>query len=194
MAIPAIILAAGASRRLGQPKQLVAFGNEALLERAMRLTREAGTAPVLVVLGANFAPICASVPFGGAIPVMNEKWEQGLSTSIHAGLTEAAVRAPEASGVLLLPCDLPRLTASHLQQMLKAFERHVQTAIVASSYAGIRGVPAIFPRIAFPALFTLEGDKGARPVIERPPCAVIALPFPGGDVDIDVPADLARLK
>lgn len=194
MAIPAIILAAGASRRLGQPKQLVALGSEALLERAIRLAREAWTSPVLVVLGANFASICASIRFGDAIPIMNENWEQGLSTSIHVGLSEADVRAPGAPGALLMSCDQPRLTPSHLQALVKAFSGHAEPAIVASSYAGIRGVPAIFPRIAFPGLAALEGDKGARTVIEHPPCAVIALPFPGGEVDVDVPADLARLK
>ena len=194
MAVPAIILAAGASSRLGQPKQLVGFEGELLLERAVRIAREAGNSPVLVVLGANFAPICASIPFDGAIPVLNEKWEQGLSTSIHAGLLEAEAYAPGAAGVLLMPCDQPRLTASHLRALLKAFGRHTNEVIVASSYANVRGVPAIFPRIAFPSLMALSGDKGARGVIENPPCALIALPFPGGEVDVDVPADLAKLK
>lgn len=164
-----------------------------MLERALRLAREARAEPVLVVLGANFAPICANIPFDGAIPVLNEKWEQGLSTSIHAGLAEVEARASDVPGILLMPCDQPRLTTTHLRALLKAFERHAEQAIVASAYAGTRGVPAVFPRSSFPALFGLHGDKGARPVIKHPPCEVVAVPFPGGEVDLDVPADLARL-
>jgi molybdenum cofactor cytidylyltransferase len=194
MTIPAIILAAGASRRLGQPKQLVGFAGEALLERALRLAKESGAAPVLAVLGANFAPICASIPFDGAIPVLNDKWEQGMSTSIQAGLNEAEVRAPRASGALLMPCDQPRLSARHLRALLTAFEEQPAPSIIVSAYAGTQGIPAVFPRSSFGVLHSLQGDKGARSLLAKPPCPVIALPFEGGEVDIDLPSDLAQLE
>ena len=194
MTIPAIILAAGASRRLGQPKQLVGFAGEALLERALRLAKESGAAPVLAVLGANFAPICASIPFDGAIPVLNDKWEQGMSTSIHAGLNEAEVRAPRASGALLMPCDQPRLSARHLRALLTAFEAQPAPSIIASAYAGIQGIPAVFPRSSFGALRSLHGDTGARALLAKSQCPVIALSFEGGELDIDLPSDLAQLE
>lgn len=85
MSVGAIILAAGASRRLGQPKQLLKFRGETLLERAIRLAGEAGAAPVLAVLGSQFEAICASVSFNYSIPVYNDRWQQGLSSTIHSG-------------------------------------------------------------------------------------------------------------
>jgi molybdenum cofactor cytidylyltransferase len=194
MSIAAIILAAGASRRLGQPKQLVACAGESLLERALRLAREAGASPVLVVLGANFAPICASIPFNEAIPVFNEKWEQGISSSIHAGLNEADVRAPEATGALIMACDQPRLSADHLRGLLRLFSDQPERTIVASSYAGTNGIPAVFPRSVYGKLHSLHGDKGARALLAKPPCRLIVIPFEGGEVDIDLPSDLARLE
>ncbi|HEX3894083.1 MAG TPA: nucleotidyltransferase family protein [Terracidiphilus sp.] len=193
MRVAAIILAAGASRRLGQPKQLVGFAGETLLERALRLAKEAGAAPVLAVLGANFAPICASIPFNEAIPVFNEKWEEGMSSSIHAGLQEADVRAPEAVGALVMSCDQPRLSVEHLRALMQAFAVRTAPTIVASTYAGAYGIPAIFPRSVYPKLHALHGDKGARALLTKPPCEIIALPFEGGEVDIDRPEDLAHL-
>jgi CTP:molybdopterin cytidylyltransferase MocA len=194
MSVAAIILAAGPSSRLGRPKQLVGFGGESLLERALRLAKEAQASPVLVVLGANFAPICASIPFDRAIPVFNEKWQQGMSTSIHAGLSEADVRAPESSGALVMPCDQPRLSSEHLRALLQAFAAQAKATIIASAYAGIHGIPAVFPRSVFPKLHALHGDKGARALLAKPPCSLIALPFEGGEVDIDLPSDLAHLN
>jgi molybdenum cofactor cytidylyltransferase len=194
MSVAAIILAAGASRRLGQPKQLVGYAGEALLERALRLAREAGASPVLVVLGANFAPICASIPFNEAIPVFNEKWEQGMSSSIHAGLHEADVRAPETTGALVMSCDQPHLSAGHLRSLLQAFAAQAKPTIVTSIYAGIYGIPAVFPRSVYPKLHALHGDKGARPLLAKPPCEVVAVPCSGCEIDIDLPEDLAYLK
>lgn len=194
MSVAAIILAAGPSSRLGQPKQLVDFGGETLLERALRLAKEAKVSPVLVVLGANFAPICASIPFGGAIPVFNDKWEQGMSTSIHAGLSEADVRAPESSGALVMTCDQPRLSSEHLRALIEVFVVQSEAKIVASAYAGIHGIPAVFPRSVFSRLHALHGDKGARTLLAKPPCPLIALPFEGGEVNIDLPSDLANLS
>lgn len=194
MTVAAIILAAGASRRLGQPKQLVGYGGEALLSRALRLAKESGASPVLAVLGANFAPICVSVPFDEAIPVLNDQWEEGISTSIHAGINELDVRAADAAGALIMACDQPRLTAEHLRALLDAFARQPEPSIVASAYAGTLGIPSVFPREAFLALHALHGDRGARPLFIKPPCPLISVPFEGGEVDIDVPGDLAHLE
>jgi len=194
MPVAAIILAAGPSRRLGRPKQLVGYRGETLLERALRVARESGASPVLAVLGANFAPICASIPFNDSIPVLNDQWEQGISSSIQAGLNEVDVRSPEASGALVMSCDQPRLTAKHLRALLKAFKAQKTPSIVASSYAGVHGVPAVFPRSVFPALHALRGDKGAQSMFAQPPCPFIVIRFEGGEVDIDVPGDLAHLE
>lgn len=203
MPVAAIVLAAGASRRLCQPKQLLMFGGETLIARAIRLANEAGATPVIVVLGAHHERISAAVPFDKldnlnnaikAIPVVNSNWEQGISTSIHAALGALGDCAPQASGALILGCDQPRLTAEHLRALLDAFSGQAEPAIVASAYAGILGIPAIFPRAAFAQLLALRGDKGARNLLTQPTCPLIALPFPGGEVDIDMPADLVELE
>ncbi len=164
------------------------------MERALRLAKEAEASPVLAVLGANFAPICATIPFDKAIPVFNDRWEQGMSTSIHAGLSEADVRAPESSGALVMPCDQPLLSSKHLRALLQAFAEQAIPTIVASAYAGIHGIPAVFPRSVYGKLHSLHGDKGARTLLAKPPCPLIALPFEGGEVDIDLPSDLAKLS
>ena len=93
-----------------------------------------------------------------------------------------------------MSCDQPRLTAAHLRALIEAFTAQDEPSIVASAYAGVHGTPAVFPRFAFPHLLALTGDRGARVLLTQPPCSLIALPFEGGEVDIDQPADLAELK
>jgi molybdenum cofactor cytidylyltransferase len=192
--VAAIVLAAGASRRLGQPKQLLMHGGETLLERAIRLACEAGTAPILTVLGANREVILAAIHLNRAVPVINNDWEQGIATSIHAGLESLDAFAPDANAVLILSCDQPRLTAHHLRVLIETFAAQAEPSIVASAYAGVIGIPAIFPRVAFSQLRKLRGDKGARALLAQPPCPLISVTFSGGEVDIDQPGDLARLK
>jgi CTP:molybdopterin cytidylyltransferase MocA len=194
MPIVAIILAAGASSRLGQPKQLLRIGEETLLEGALRIARDAGAAPVLVVLGAHAEAIGKSIAFKGAIPVQNDLWPQGISTSIHAGLRAIEACALQPSGVLIMPCDQVRLTAAHLSALILTFEAYGEDAIIASTYAGVLGIPAVFPRSVFANLYALTGDKGARSLLAAPPCSVIPLPFEGGEVDVDLPADLKHIK
>ena len=194
MSVAAIVLAAGASRRLGQPKQLVMLKGERLLEHALRVSKEAGATPVVVVLGAHQDAIRAAVRFEDAIVLVNEDWEKGLATSIHSGLRAVDDMDAKIAGVLLLSCDQPRLTADHLRSMIAQFEGEFAPTIIASAYGEVKGVPAIFPRKAFPELRALDGDRGARGVILHPPCAVITLPFEGGEVDIDLPRDIAKLE
>jgi CTP:molybdopterin cytidylyltransferase MocA len=194
MPVAAIVLAAGASRRLGQPKQLLMLGSETLLERVLRLAGEAGATPVIVVLGAHSEQIRAGVPFVHAVPVLNSAWEQGMASSIHTALDALDTCAPQDSGVLILSCDQPRLTANHLRAMLESFAAQPAPTIVASAYAGVLGIPAVFPRKAFADLRALRGDRGARALLTQPPFPLISLPFPGGEIDIDVPTDLVQLE
>jgi molybdenum cofactor cytidylyltransferase len=193
MSVAAIVLAGGASRRLGQPKQLLMHGGETLLERAIRLASEAGAAPVITVLGANFQMIRASVAPMRSVQVINDRWEQGISTSIHAGLHGLDEVAPHVAGALILACDQPRLTADHLCALVATFAAQAEPSIVASAYAGVVGIPAVFPRMAFAHLRALRGDRGARALLAEPPCPLIAVPFAGGEVDIDEPDDLGEL-
>lgn len=192
-AVAAIVLAAGASRRLGHPKQLLAYGNETLLQRSIRFASEAGAAPVFAVLGAHADAVAAAMACGPALLVLNQQWERGIASSIHAGLGALNAVAPHASAALILPCDQPRLTAGHLRALIEAFTAQTEPSIVASTYAEVLGVPAIFPRSAFAHLHALSGDKGARALLADPPCALVSVPFPGGEVDIDIPADLTQL-
>lgn len=193
MPVAAVILAAGASRRLGRPKQLVAYGGETLLERVIRVAHEAGAAPVFVVLGAEYETIHAAIDWSYVRAVRNANWEKGIASSIHTGLSAIDKFAPQSAGAMILTCDQPKLSAEHLRELIALFEAQGEAAIAASMYAGTRGVPAVFPRAAFAELRALSGDKGARALLAKPPCAVVTLDLPGGEIDIDTPEDLAGL-
>ncbi len=192
--VPGLILAAGASRRLGHAKQLVSYRGETLLARTIRMLREATMTPVVVVLGAESERIAAALDSDGSVRVHNDRWEQGISSSISAGLEAVDAITPQCAGVLIATCDQPRLSSEHLLALLNRFNEQAGAVIVASEYAGIKGVPAVFPRAAFEQLRSLSGDQGARKIIADPPCRVSAVEFAGGDVDIDRPDDLDHLR
>lgn len=191
--VAALIAAAGSSSRLGQPKQLLMIDGEPMLQRAIGFAREAGASPVFVVLGAHREAIEGGVDFAAVKIVANEAWEEGIASSIRAGMEAVASEAPEASGVLLMICDQPRATAEHLRRMIRVFSQSSDSA-VASVYAGGRGTPAIFPRTAFADLSALRGDKGARGLLTKSPWPVSEISLEGGEIDIDRPEDLARLR
>jgi molybdenum cofactor cytidylyltransferase len=148
---------------------------------------------VIVVLGAHHAHISAAIRVETATAIYNPFWGAGIASSIHAGLKAVERDAPAAQGVLILPCDQLRLSADHLRELLAAFSAQDGSSIAASTYADVLGIPAVFPRAAFPELQALKGDKGARALLLKPPCPVVEVAFDGGEVDIDEPADLELL-
>ncbi len=189
MKVGAVILAAGASRRLGRAKQLVEFGGEMLLARAVRLVREAGLVETVVVLGAGGEEIMAAVDLSGVRVVRNENWESGIAGSIHAGLRGLDA---DVDGVLILTCDQPRLSVLHLLALVGAFDMTDGAGIAASEYAGAAGVPAVFPRGMFGELYGLTGDKGAKALLSGD--GVVRVGFPGGELDVDTPEDMDGLE
>ena len=176
----AVILAAGASTRLGEPKQLLKLNGETLLERAVRVAQEAGLAPRIVVV--HDAGWIDSLQARGAEVLLNPRYNEGISTSIHAGVRWAQGRS--APGVVLMTCDQPSVTPGHLQALTAS------GAITASAYAGRRGVPAYFPATSFPELLQLTGDTGARRLLRD--AATIDLPH--GEIDIDTAKDLTQAR
>ncbi len=210
MKTAAVILAAGGSSRLGRPKQLVRIGDEALLDRTIRIAHEAGTAPVYVILGANAEIILAgSLMMSRAISsevskadtaagpalhtrvriVENGQWREGIASSIRAGV-EAAARA---DALLFLACDQPAVTAEHLRQLLEAAASS-RSSLAASAYAGCIGIPAVFTRHHFAELLSLHGDSGARSVLEKHSRDVAVIPLQNGELDLDTPGSVAAFE
>lgn len=188
MKLPALILAAGASRRLGCPKQAVRVAGEPLVHRAARAALEAGFAPVRVVFGCRheeLAPLVADLPVE---VVINEGWEEGMAASIRAGL-EALPE--DAAGVALLVCDQVHLEAEVLQRLRQAFAS-APLRPAACVYQERRGVPAILPAQAFPLLRLLRGDQGARDHLRGSDLSLI--PWPEGAIDLDDPNGLQDLQ
>jgi len=183
--IPAIVLAAGASRRLGRPKQLVALEGETLLRRAARAAL-AGCAPVLVVLGSGADAMAANLAGLPVTLVGNAAWETGMASSIRAGILALPAGA---EAVLFLVCDQIAVDGALVRRLLEARRDHPD-AVIACGYAGTRGTPSIFPARCFPQLLELHGDRGARGLLQGD--AVVVLSFPGGEADVDLPEDLPR--
>jgi len=180
---PAVILAAGASRRLGWPKQLVEFDGESMLRRTVRAAL-AHCAPVLVVVGCQGEAMAAHLAGLAVTVVRNPDWEEGMAASIRAGL--AALPAA-AEGALFLVCDQPAVDAALIAELLAAHARR-PGAVVACGYGGVRGIPSWLPARCFPDLARLRGDRGARGLLQGADVEVV--PFPGGAVDLDRPEDL----
>jgi molybdenum cofactor cytidylyltransferase len=192
--VAGVVLAAGASRRLGQPKQLVRLGGEPLVRRAARAVLAAGCAPVLVVTGARAARVEAALVGLDTACVRNDAFEDGLASSIRAGVEAASRASPLCDGVLLVLADQPAVGSALLASLLARFAESGGARTVACAYAGGHGVPALFPRALFPELAALHGDAGAKSILEARAEEVIAVPFPAGARDVDTEEDLARLR
>ncbi|HEY1808487.1 MAG TPA: nucleotidyltransferase family protein [Acidobacteriaceae bacterium] len=188
----AVVLAAGASTRLGQAKQLVVVGGESLLRRTVRLALEADCAPVIAVLGHEAERMRGELTGLGAEAVMNPEWREGMGASVRCGVSALQSGESGPGNILLLVCDQPRLTAEHLRELLA---RHGtgHLPITASQYAGRLGVPAVFAEQLAAELLQCRGDQGAREVIRRDRARVQAVSWPEGGMDIDEPGDLADL-
>ncbi len=180
----AVVLAAGASVRLGEPKQMVRLAGETLLERAVRTAREAGCLPVVVVLGADAEPIAAQCDLSDAVVAINDAWSEGMASSIRLGVRTLGMIAKEADGVVLMTCDQPAVTAEHLRALMKSGEA------TASVYAERRGVPAYLPASSFAQLMELHGDSGARDLLREAASVELA----NGELDIDTVEDLAEAE
>lgn len=188
----AILLAAGASTRLGRPKQLVALEGKSLLRRAAEAALASGASPVIVVLGSHEELLRPQLSGLAVFIAVNSTWQQGMGSSLRRGVEALQQEAPTAIAVLCMVCDQPHLTAAHLKVM---WDRFAATGKVIAARHGERpGVPAIFPAKYLPDLTQSNGDQGARNLLNALTGGQIELvEIPEAGFDLDTPKDLLRL-
>jgi molybdenum cofactor cytidylyltransferase len=193
MPTAALILAAGASTRMGRPKQILPYGSGTLVSNAVMQAKLARFERVLVVVGARAELVERSVADLGAEIVLNEEWETGMGSSIFAGLQQLETSGPRVAALAILLADQPRITADHLLQMRCLFEAG-SAPVVAAKYDGSYGAPAIFRDELFPDLASLPSSLGARHLLRGSRFAVTGFELPEARIDIDTPADFAALE
>lgn len=192
-AFGAVILAAGASSRMGTPKQALRLEGESLLRRTALAALDTGCAPVIVVTGANAEVARGEVEGLDVVEAVNPMWETGMGSSVRAGMEVLDHVAPGVNAVVLLVCDQPHVTAEVVRGLMAAHLRAARP-LTASVYGGAAGVPAVFGRPLFGELRSITGAAGARGVIRRHAASAHLVPFALGEVDVDTPEDFARLS
>ena len=184
------ILAAGASTRLGRPKQLVRFNGKTLLKRAICSANACTPGRVLVVLGAESLRLRRHLQGGAATHslTVNRNWQQGMGSTISHAMLKLP---PQTCAVLVLLTDQPKIPIRSIKRLVQTWNKRPH-AIIASSYDDTVGVPAIFPRRHFEALRSLRDDKGARQLLgDRRKVELV--PIPEAAFDIDTAQDIDRL-
>lgn len=188
----AIILAAGPSSRMGTPKQLLRFEGKPLVVRAVEAALAGSAWPVVVVLGANaeaVRPVLARLP---VLVAENPAWPEGMAASLRTGVITLGQFSRSLDAALIAVCDQPAFSAEVIARLLAA-QRETGRSIVAASYSGRRGVPALFLHEHFSTLTALTGEEGARALLNEDSGKVAAVDLPELALDVDTPSDYAAL-
>ncbi len=184
-----IILAAGNSSRLGQPKQLLDYQGKTLLRHTVEQAL-AVSSRVMVVTGSKNSIIDQET--GPAAAIYNENWQEGMASSIHKGLNEMLLKYPETENILITVCDQPHIDASVFSELIGKRQSSGKK-IIASCYSGTLGTPVLFSRSYFSDLLKLNGHEGAKKLLIKYKDEVGQVIFEKGSVDIDTPEDYQKL-
>jgi molybdenum cofactor cytidylyltransferase len=188
-----VILAAGASTRMGQSKQLLAWKGQTLLNHAID-TALGTDAPVMVVLGANEEEHKESLKNRNVTIVSNPDWQSGMGSSVKAGVRAVRQGHPSADAFIIMVCDQPHVTKEHLNALWQEYSQSKKLAVV-SRYADTTGVPALFSRQMYDYIFSLADSQGAKGIIQKlKPEEVVAIDLKDGEKDIDTPGDYFNFK
>lgn len=186
--VSAVILAAGASTRMGQPKLLLPLGDEPIVRRTVRQICDAGFEDVLVIVGKEHESMRAALE---GLPVrfaLNPQYETGMGSSFRTAVEHLA----DSTAAMFALADQPFVTAQEYRAILDTYSRQAP-AIVSVRYGDVTAPPHLFSRDLFPELAQLE--RGARPVLERHRDQTMVLQFsPELLLDIDTPEDYERAK
>ncbi|HEY0513082.1 MAG TPA: nucleotidyltransferase family protein [Thermoanaerobaculia bacterium] len=191
--VAVLVLAAGASTRMGRPKQILPFQGSTLLRRVVEQALQSSASRVFVVLGAHAAVVAPTLDELPVEIIWNLDWEEGQGASIRTGVRFLMDRAPETGAVLFLLGDQPLVMSSSIERLI-AVHRRTGAGLVASEQDGRLGVPALFSSRFFGELARLQGDAGgAHRLLREHEDEAVGLILPDAELDVDTPADYERL-
>jgi molybdenum cofactor cytidylyltransferase len=187
-----LVLAAGESKRMGTPKQLIKLSGDTILQHAINQAVRSQVGDVFLVLGANAEIITDRHLLSEVNVLINDNWKSGMAGSIVLGMQHIMAQKRYMQVIIML-ADQPFLKAEHLQAMFGIY-KNGNAEIVVSRYQNGFGPPSLFSEPYFDALLKLEGDLGAKNIIRENIDAVAFSDFPNGHLDIDTEEDLNILK
>jgi molybdenum cofactor cytidylyltransferase len=184
--VDAVVLAAGRSSRMGGPNKLMAlFAGQPLVRLTTQSARASRAGAVVVVTGHQHDRVGDALSGIGVRLEHNREYASGLASSLKAGISALA---PDADGALVMLGDMPGVTAADLDRLIAAFSKAGGQAIVRATHDGKRGNPVILPRAVFADVMKLEGDTGARHIVEAGDHATIDVELGGAaSLDVDTP-------
>ena len=185
-----LLIAAGSSSRLGQPKQLLPFRGKTLLGNSIQVCLESLVGEVHLILGAHQEAILEKVKTKGCQVHINPNWQEGMSTSIAFGVQQ--ILDKNYDGLIISVADQPFLQKEHLIQLIENYKQQ-QKPIVISQYEEGKGPPTFFAKTHFEELSKLSGDDGAKAIIKKHLSQVSFVSFLKGDIDVDTIDDLEQL-
>ena len=185
--VAAVVLAAGASQRMGQPKQLLPWGEKTMLQQVVDTLLVTPVSEIIVVLGYRAEDIAPTLQDRPVHIVVNQDWPQGLSTSVRTGLQ--ALHKPW-DAVLFALADQPNIPSEVITALIEEYQRK-RALLVVPTYQGQRGNPVIFDRSLLPELLAIQGDQGGRQLLarHREKTAEVVVDTPAVITDIDTPDD-----
>ncbi len=186
-----IILAAGASSRMEEPKQLLVYNNQSLLSHIIGEAQKS-IMPVIVVLGANEQKIKTAITNQKVEMVVNENWQSGMASSIKTGLKKALEIDKKIQNCILAVCDQPYVTFALFKELISQ-KIKMGKQIIACSYAGTLGTPCLFGKKYFDELMNLEGDHGAKKLLLKYADDVASVSFEKGKIDVDTKKEYEEL-
>jgi molybdenum cofactor cytidylyltransferase len=191
-AVAAVVLAAGGSSRMPELKQLLPLGGRPMVRWAVEAACAAGLAQVVVVVGAQAEAVEQALAGLPAEVVRNERWPEGMSSSVRAGLQALQ---PGTRAALMLLADQPGVRPDLLRALVDGYLAS-GAPIVVPVFCGRRGNPVLFDRSLFPELMAVEGDRGGRVVIARHESAVHCVDVDDAAVisDVDTRQDYERTR
>ena len=195
--IPAVVLAAGKSSRMGRTKALLPIGSsgETFLARVIRVLREGGAEAIVVVIGGDAAAVRASLPCEDAsiTAVDNPRYEEGQLSSLLVGLA-AVERQDNVEAVMVTLVDLPLISPSTVRSVLDAYRAKPGAPLVRPRRGNRHGHPVIFSHSIFGELRRADPSMGAKPVVRAHAAEEVNVDVDdeGAFIDIDTPEDYER--
>lgn len=183
-----LLLAAGGSDRLGQPKQLIQLDGESLLRRTVNLLL-AQFSDLVVVTGAFAPAVREQLQSPGVRIEHNDQWQAGMGGSIAAGMRAVS---DDLDGVLIMLCDQWRIDNDDLQALIQSWKKEPET-IATAGWGEILGPPVIFPGHLFGRLRQLRGPKGAKSLVEQQ-SGICQVEILNAQFDLDTDEDLQIMR